>query len=284
MTSLTNRSLSSKAPSANPSVDDRSTLPTMYDLPSEFPEEPGLPDEFHDLQPQLLSRTLQLRDYGSDNLFTGTDLNVYYDLNHTGWHKRPDWFVTVGVPRIYDESQAPRRSYVVWQEGKVPNVVVEFLSFNTERQDLGRFYEEADRISDDEIEKNPGGIPQLLTEQERASKMTPPDKFAVYEQYLKVPHYIVYSRYTGRLRYFKHNGLCFEEYSIDRTQIPTLWLDDLNIGLGVWDDCFEGLPGPWLRWCDAEGNWLLTDTEQAQAKADRLAEKLRALGVDPDQI
>jgi hypothetical protein len=32
-------------------------LPTMYDLPSEDPEEPGLPDEFHDLQPQLLSRT-----------------------------------------------------------------------------------------------------------------------------------------------------------------------------------------------------------------------------------
>ena len=25
----------------------KETLPTMYDLPSEFPEEPGLPDEFH---------------------------------------------------------------------------------------------------------------------------------------------------------------------------------------------------------------------------------------------
>jgi hypothetical protein len=29
----------------------------MYDLPSEDPESPGLPDEFHDLQPQLLSLT-----------------------------------------------------------------------------------------------------------------------------------------------------------------------------------------------------------------------------------
>jgi len=29
------------------------TLPTMYDLPSEDPEEPGLPDEFHLLQPEL---------------------------------------------------------------------------------------------------------------------------------------------------------------------------------------------------------------------------------------
>jgi hypothetical protein len=29
------------------------TLPTMYDLPSENPEEMGLPDKFHDLQPHL---------------------------------------------------------------------------------------------------------------------------------------------------------------------------------------------------------------------------------------
>jgi hypothetical protein len=35
------------------------TLPTMYDLPSENPEEPGLPDEFHNFQPQLLRETCQ---------------------------------------------------------------------------------------------------------------------------------------------------------------------------------------------------------------------------------
>jgi hypothetical protein len=32
----------------------KETLPTMYDLPSEDPEEPVLPDEFHSLQPRLL--------------------------------------------------------------------------------------------------------------------------------------------------------------------------------------------------------------------------------------
>lgn len=36
-------------------------LPTMYDLPSEDPEEDGLPDEFHDFQPQLLRETFQLK-------------------------------------------------------------------------------------------------------------------------------------------------------------------------------------------------------------------------------
>jgi hypothetical protein len=33
------------------------SLPTMYDLPSENPEEMGLPDEFHDAQPDLLKET-----------------------------------------------------------------------------------------------------------------------------------------------------------------------------------------------------------------------------------
>ncbi|MGD1898871.1 MAG: Uma2 family endonuclease [Phormidesmis sp.] len=298
MTSLTNRFLSHRNSFVDSSVVDLSTLPTMYDLPSEFPDEPGLPDEFHSLQPQLLSRTLTLRDYAAENRFTGTDINVYYDLEHTGWHKRPDWFLSVDVPRIYDESQKPRRSYVVWQECKAPTVVVEFLSFNTERQDLGRFYRAADKIYNNEPEQNPGGIPKLLTEEERASKTTPPDKFVVYEQYLKVPYYIVYSQHTGRLRYFQHNGQRFEEQPVNVNQTPALWLDDLDIGLGIWDDYFEGLPGPWLRWCDADGNWMLTDTEkerlakeqaqqtaqQAQETAERLAEKLRSLGIDPSNL
>ena len=294
----------------NLSAEILKTLPTMYDLPSEYPDEPGLPDEFHDLQPQLLSRTLRLKDYATSNRFTGTDLNVYYDLNHTGWHKRPDWFLAVDVPRIYDESQQPRNSYVVWQEQQAPTVVVEFLSLNTERQDLGRFYGEADKIIDEEMrEKNPASVPKLLTDEERASKKTPPDKFTVYEQYLKVPHYIVYSRYTKRLRYFKHDGSRYEEQPVHTDQAPAIWLSNLKIGLGLWDDYFEDLPGPWLRWCDANGNWFLTDTEQerlekeaaqkaaqqaqietqqaqkaaqqAQEEAKKLAQKLKELGSDP---
>ena len=38
----------------------------MYDLPSEDPEEPGLPDIFHGLQPQLLDETLYLPQYADD--------------------------------------------------------------------------------------------------------------------------------------------------------------------------------------------------------------------------
>ena len=44
-------------------------LPTMYDLPSEDPKEPGLPDTFHGLQPQLLDETLWLPQYLDDQIF-----------------------------------------------------------------------------------------------------------------------------------------------------------------------------------------------------------------------
>ncbi len=53
-------------------------LPTMYDLPSEDPQEPGLPDEFHIFQPQLLRETFCPPSYPADDVFVASDLNLYY--------------------------------------------------------------------------------------------------------------------------------------------------------------------------------------------------------------
>jgi Uma2 family endonuclease len=265
----------------------------MYDLPSEFPEEPGLPDEFHDLQPQLLSRTLFLTDYRRDNWFTGTDLNIYYTPEHPLWHKRPDWFLALNVPRLYDGHDM-RLSYVVWQEGQSPTVVVEFLSPRTEREDLGRFYQESDRVVDPADTHPPS--PAVVN--------SPPSKLAVYEQYLKVPHYIIYSRYTQRLRYLRLVNGQYQEQPLLPTN-PRIWFEDLGIGLGIWSGIFEGIPSHWLRWCNADGDWFWTDTEQAeqraeaeqqlriqaqqeaataQQRAEQLAERLRSLGIDPDNL
>ena len=267
----------------------------MYDLPSEFPEEPGLPDEFHDYQPQLLSRTLSLEICAADNRFTGTDINVYYDVHHPLWHKRPDWFLALNVPRLYDGHDL-RQSYVVWQEGQAPTVVVEFLSPRTEKEDLGRFYGESDLVPDS---SHPVPEPPA-----NGAKPKPPGKFTVYEQCLRVPHYLVYSRYTQRLRYFKLIGTRYAEQPV-QVETPMVWLDELGIGLGLWNGYFEGLPGPWLRWCDISGNWYWTDTEQAEAakeqaeaakeqaeaakeqameQAERLAQRLRELGIDPESL
>jgi hypothetical protein len=54
-------------------------LPTMYDLHSDNPENPGLPDEFHDWQPQLLSETFVPATFPPEQVFTAKDLNLYYD-------------------------------------------------------------------------------------------------------------------------------------------------------------------------------------------------------------
>ncbi|HEY9652612.1 MAG TPA: Uma2 family endonuclease [Coleofasciculaceae cyanobacterium] len=270
----------------DPPLSPRETLPTMYDLPSENPEEPGLPDEFHDLQPQLLSRTLRLSGYTRENCFTASDLNLYYDVNHPLWYKRPDWFLAVDVPRLYDGKEL-RRSYVVWQEGKSPYVAIEFLSPGTEVEDLGRFYNETSGVVNAES-ATPAGNPMENALESAVTK--PPSKLEVYERYLRIPHYLVYSRYTQRLRYFKLNGGQYQEQSLS-LENEIAWLADLEIGLGIWEGVFEDVPGYWLRWCDDAGNWFLTDTEQArvareQAEAQLLqaARNLLATGMQIAQV
>jgi Uma2 family endonuclease len=245
----------------DPPRSPKEILPTMYDLPSEDPEEPGLPDEFHDLQPQLLSRTLHLKGYSPNNYYTASDLNLYYTVRHPLWHKRPDWFLVVDVPRLYEQRDL-RRSYVLWQEGNPPDVVVEFLSPGTEAEDLGRFYkeDEAGAVGTEAIAPANGIQPR--------TQAKPPEKFEVYETWLRVPHYFVYSRYTQRLRYFKLIGGQYREQSLN-AEPPLVWLEELQIGLGIWQGEFEGVTASWLRWCDLSGNWLLTDTEAAQQQVEQ---------------
>ncbi|MDV3353644.1 Uma2 family endonuclease [Leptothoe sp. LEGE 181152] len=241
-----------------PPVPPSESLPTMYDLPSEFPEEPGLPDEFHDLQPQLLSRTLRLTQYAADNYFTGTDINLYYDVRNPLWHKRPDWFLAVDVPRLYGGKDL-RNSYVVWQEGVSPLVVVEFLSPGTEAEDLGPFYRDGEAL-------------ETVNGQQTNGQPSPPRKWQVYEQILRVPYYVVFSRYTGVVRFFRLVGARYEEQLLQDAQ-QQIWMPELDLGLGIWSGIFEGIDHNWLRWCDAEGNWLLTDTELAAQRADEAMER-----------
>ncbi|PSO75035.1 MAG: hypothetical protein BRC37_05940 [Cyanobacteria bacterium QH_3_48_40] len=106
------------------------TLPTMYDLPSEELEEPGLPDQFHIYQPRLLEETFRPPSHPTNKVFVATDLNLYYDPRHTRWYKRPDWFAVLGVSRLYAGEEL-RWSYVIWQEGVNPFLVLELLSPGT---------------------------------------------------------------------------------------------------------------------------------------------------------
>jgi len=244
----------------------RETLPTMYDLPSENPEEPGLPDEFHDFQPELLRITFQPPTHLPEQVFSASDMNLYYDVRYPNWYKRPDWFGVVGVSRLY-EGRNLRLSYVIWQEGVCPFVVVELLSPSTEDEDLGRTERENDQ---------------------------PPTKWQVYEQILRIPYYVTFSRYTERLQIFTLQAGHYQELNFSE---PKVWMPEIGLGLGLWQGEYAGINRLWLRWYDAKGNWISTQAEQEYQRAEqeyqraeqeyqraeRLAERLRALGINPDE-
>jgi broad specificity phosphatase PhoE len=66
-----------------------------------------------------------------------------------------------------------------------------------------------------------------------------------------------------------------------------VWLEGVELGLTLWHGAFEEeIPRLWLRWCDRTGQVIPTGAEGLQIerqRADRLAEKLRALGINPDE-
>jgi Uma2 family endonuclease len=266
----------------------------MYDLPSDYPEDPGLPDQFHLLQPELLEATFQPTTYPPEEVFTAIDLNVYYDPDHLNGYKRPDWFAALGVEEICNE-EGLRLSYVVWQEAAAPYLVVELLSLGKEQEDLGTAVRDAQQ---------------------------PPNKWQVYEQWLRVPYYVVFSRFTDELHYFYWQDGRYHEI---KPVGQRLWLPEAGIGLGLWYGIYRRRERHWLRFYDADGRWIPTpleqqaqraeqerqqtrqaeqraeqerqraaqerqraeqaqqQTKQERLRAERLAAKLKALGIEPDE-
>jgi DNA-directed RNA polymerase specialized sigma24 family protein len=63
-------------------------------------------------------------------------------------------------------------------------------------------------------------------------------------------------------------SLCLRKDHLSYYFDRLLWIPELDLGLGIWQDVFDALPQAWLRWCDRNGNFCLTDTEvQEQARA-----------------
>ncbi|MBW4603096.1 MAG: Uma2 family endonuclease [Calothrix sp. FI2-JRJ7] len=271
-------SVFSYIPQSDPPLPPHLTLPTMYDLPSENSEEPGLPDDFHFLQPLLLYLTFQPTNWNSDLVYSAADLNLYYDITHPQWYKRPDWFGVVGVGKLY-QGQDLRLSYVTWQEKVDPFVVVELLSPGTEEEDLGE------------------------TEQEENK---PPTKWKVYEEILRIPYYVVFSRYTNEVKPYHLVGGHYE--AVDISSNGRMLIPELGLSLGLWQGKFREIDKLWLRWFTPEGELILSPEEEAKSakqeavqakqevveakqeaveakiRAEKLAEKLRQLGINPEQL
>ncbi len=82
------------------------------------------------------------------------------------------------------------------------------------------------------------------------------------------------NRYENYLRAFRLNGTRCEAISLPKNRF---WLQELELGLALWQGKYQQTNSLWLRWYNAAG-WVLTSTEQAEQecqRAERLAKRLR---------
>jgi Uma2 family endonuclease len=227
--------------------------------PGPPPDHTQLPDKdgtfvrnsFESWQSHLLTDSLLAvaeRVHPQGDYFIGEDCGIYFRITDPPERgvKAPDWFVVPGVPRLLDGQM--RRSYVLWQELISPLIVLEYVS--------GDGTEERDRT------------PQI-------------GKFWVYENVVKAGYYGIFSPNAGSLEMYELQGHQLVQLAPNAEE--RYRISPLGVELAPWRGNYAGFDAVWLRWWDLEGNLVPTGAERAK-KADRMAAKLRELGVDLDAI
>jgi Uma2 family endonuclease len=97
-------------------------LPSAKDLPDS--DDTPVDNQLQHLIPGLLELVLAFIWSERMDWFFGVDMGVYYDPNKPAIV--PDGFLSIGVPRIIDSDL--RLSYVLWEEQKIPTLVLEVVS------------------------------------------------------------------------------------------------------------------------------------------------------------
>lgn len=98
-----------------------------------YPETDGEPMAVSDLHRRILTRLLQVLDAHfaqKPEVYVSGDILMYYVEGDPRKSVAPDVLVSFGLGKKL------RRTYLVWEEGKVPDFVMEFSSKNTYRNDL----------------------------------------------------------------------------------------------------------------------------------------------------
>ena len=102
--------------------DPRHCLPSAEDLPDS--DDTPVDNQLQHLIPGLLEAILALIWSERMDWFFGVDMGIYYEPDEPAIV--PDGFLSVGVLRIIDEDL--RLSYVLWEEQKVPILILEIVS------------------------------------------------------------------------------------------------------------------------------------------------------------
>lgn len=222
-------------------------LPSSEELPCS--DDTPVDNELQDLVPHLLKAILAFLWQDRTEWFFGVDMGIYYNPDKSAIV--PDGFLSLGVERfrVRDKGRTGRLSYVLWEEKKVPFLVLEVVS-----QTYGNEY---------------GQKKQDYAE-------------------LGVLYYVIYDSdnyQTRRGDPFEVHYLVDGEYV--RQPGEPVWIPEIDLGIGREVGTYQGWTREWLYWYDNNGNRYPTLSEmvqQKQQKADRMAAKLQELGVDPETL
>ncbi len=142
---------------------------------------------------------------------------------------------------------------MTWEEGKTPDVVIELLSDSTAEVDKG-------------------------------------EKKQIYQNQLRVPEYFWFDPFDPE----DWGGFQLQQgiyQPIPVTPPGQLISRILSLSLVRWRGVYKSVETTWLRWADLDGQVLPTAEERERGRADhyqqqaeRYAQRLRELGIDPDEI
>ncbi|MBD0263084.1 MAG: Uma2 family endonuclease [Tolypothrix sp. Co-bin9] len=229
------------------SPDLKNALPSTDELPCS--DDIPVDNEDQNFLPNVLLFLLNSIWASRMDWFFGVDMGVYHT---TGINPRvpvvPDGFLSLGVER--KKNGKSRKSYAVWEENQVvPILTLEMVSHS------------------------PGGEYD--------------EKMAIYTR-LGVLYYVIYNPEFWR----RDQHQPFEVYKLVdgnyQLQIgEPYWMPEVGLGIGRYQGVVAGIPQELLSWYNQRGDRYLTAEEQAQqerTRAEQLADYLRSLGIDPDNL
>ncbi|NET54874.1 MAG: Uma2 family endonuclease [Symploca sp. SIO2E6] len=234
-------------------------------LPDDFvlPDDP-VENQDHPPLASALTDPLATKSELIENALIVSNFALCARINDHTICKAPDWmYVRPVIPSLKS-----RRSYTPHKEGAVPLIVMEFIS----ETDGGEYSMESD--------------PSI-------------GKWFFYERVMKIPYYVIFKPEKAKLEVYHLDGQLYRKQKPDANgRYP---IEGLNLYLGIWEGKHLLRTGNWLRWWDQSGKCLPWQEEraiqaeekafqavekaaEAQLRAEKLAERLRELGIDPDQI
>lgn len=201
---------------------------------------------FQERQMAILTEALRVSWEEGRPFVSGADIGVFSRIDQEAIV--PDVLLSTGVEIPGDGHAKEHRSYYLWNFGKPPDIVIEIVSNKKGGEDTRKL-----------------------------------------EQYarIKVPYYVIYDPEhhlsSRRLRIFQMSGASYIE-KVDSV------FPEVGLSLVEWEGHFDGLTCVWLRWATLGGKLLAVGTEerdraeQERERAERLAEKLKSMGVDPGEL